>query len=105
TNGPELFDDTYVRYLTKVLRDTFPFSEVAIKVLLRAKGGSRRDDEVEEELPLAADIDEDMPPIVRKPAKASPANEPAAPRSRPAEPPTTPKLRTKKKPGAETWDF
>ena len=38
TNGPELFDDTYVRYLTKALRDTFPFSEVAIKVVLRAKG-------------------------------------------------------------------
>ena len=48
TNGPELFDDTYVRYLVKVLRDSFPFSEVAIKVVLRAKGegggGSRRDD-------------------------------------------------------------
>jgi GTP-binding protein len=96
-----------VRYLTKVLRDTFPFSEVAIKVLLRAKGegGSRRDDEAEEELPLAADIDEDMPPIVRKPGKVSPANEPEEPDSRPAEPPPTPKLRPKKKPGAETWDF
>src|SRR4029078_2860034 len=38
TNGPELFDKTYVRYLTKVLRDSFPCSEVAIKLVLRAKG-------------------------------------------------------------------
>jgi len=38
TNGPDLFDDTYIRYLTKTLRDNFPFGEVAIKVVLRAKG-------------------------------------------------------------------
>ncbi len=38
TNGPELFEEPYLRYLTKVLRDNFPFSEVAIKLILRAKG-------------------------------------------------------------------
>ena len=37
TNGPDLFDDTYIRYLTKVIRDNFPFNEVAIKLVLRAK--------------------------------------------------------------------
>lgn len=41
TNGPELFDPTYVRYLTKVLRDHLPFRDVAIKLYLRNK---RRDD-------------------------------------------------------------
>jgi GTPase len=38
TNGPELFDDTYLRYLIKMLRESFPFPEVAIKLVLRAKG-------------------------------------------------------------------
>jgi GTP-binding protein len=56
TNGPELFDDTYVRYLTKVLRDNFPFPEVAIKVVLRDKGegrgrGAEDSEEVEEAPP------------------------------------------------------
>lgn len=38
TNDPELFDSTYQRYLTKTLRDAFPFSEVAIKLILRSRG-------------------------------------------------------------------
>jgi len=37
TNGPELFDPPYIRYLTKTLRDHFPFSEVALKILVRSK--------------------------------------------------------------------
>jgi GTP-binding protein len=41
TNGPELFDNTYQRYLLKTFRDQLPFSEVAIKLYLRAK---RRED-------------------------------------------------------------
>jgi GTP-binding protein len=98
TNGPELFDDTYVRYLTKVLRDTFPFSEVAIKVVLRAKGeGGRR--MAEEEEPLAASPleVEDEAPILRTP-KSRP--QPALPE------PTEPDQRPRKKPrGSETWDF
>lgn len=97
TNGPELFDDTYVRYLTKVLRDTFPFSEVAIKVVLRAKGegGGRRPDEE----PLAATEDEnDDTPIVRAPKPR--------PQPRPPENSEEPDQRPRKKPrGSETWDF
>ena len=37
TNGPELFDNTYQRYLLKTLRDHFRFPDVAIKLYLRAK--------------------------------------------------------------------
>src|SRR5262249_40564147 len=37
TNGPELFDNTYQRYLVKYFRDHLPFKEVPIKVHLRAK--------------------------------------------------------------------
>jgi GTP-binding protein len=95
TNGPELFDDTYVRYLTKTLRDAFPFSEVAIKVVLRAKGegrGRSPEEPVEE-----SDADEEVP-IVRWPKRApKPEPEPVA---------EEPEPRPRKKPrGSETWDF
>jgi GTP-binding protein len=41
TNGPELFDKTYQRYLLKTLRDHFRFPDVPIKLYLRAR--SERD--------------------------------------------------------------
>jgi len=54
-NDPELFDETYVRYLTKALRDNGPFEEVPIKVILKARSqtstkgkGGREDEEVGE---------------------------------------------------------
>jgi GTP-binding protein len=37
TNGPELFDNTYQRYLLKTFRDHLPFAEVPIKLYLRRK--------------------------------------------------------------------
>ncbi len=37
TNGPELFDNTYQRYLLKTFRDRFPFHDVPIKLYLRRK--------------------------------------------------------------------
>jgi GTPase len=37
TNGPELFDSTYQRYLLKVFRDHLPFGEVPIKLYLRRR--------------------------------------------------------------------
>ena len=102
TNGPELFDDTYVRYLTKSLRDTFPYSEVAIKLVLRARneGGGWRQDETTEEMEALPKADEDMPPIVRKRGRIQENDEPID--SEP-EPPRLKKR--KKKPGADTWDF
>ena len=44
TNGPELFDPTYQRYLIKTLRDHFRFPDVPIKLYLRAKTQSTPDD-------------------------------------------------------------
>ncbi len=41
TNGPELFDNTYQRYLLKTFRDQLPFAEVPIKLYLRHR---RRED-------------------------------------------------------------
>jgi GTP-binding protein len=37
TNGPQLFDPPYQRYLLGVLRDQLPFREVPIKLYFRAK--------------------------------------------------------------------
>jgi GTP-binding protein len=47
TNGPDLFDNTYQRYLIKFFRDQLPFTEVPIKLHLRHK---RRDEQPPEEL-------------------------------------------------------
>jgi GTP-binding protein len=38
TNGPELFDQPYIRYLARVLRDAFKFGEVPLKIMLKTKG-------------------------------------------------------------------
>jgi GTP-binding protein len=48
TNGPQLFDDTYARYLIKTFRDNLPFRDVPIKLYIRHKrhGGSAAPDEV-----------------------------------------------------------
>jgi GTP-binding protein len=47
TNGPELFDNTYQRYLLKTFRDQLPFNDLPIKLYLRQRG--RDDKEPEEE--------------------------------------------------------
>jgi GTP-binding protein len=42
TNGPELFDNTYQRYLLKTFRDRLPFHDVPIKLYLRHKRREER---------------------------------------------------------------
>jgi GTP-binding protein len=60
TNSPELFDNTYLRYLLRTFRDQLPFREVTIKLELRARahGDGASVDEVEE-----------TPPAAKKPKK------------------------------------
>lgn len=109
TNGPDLFDHTYVRYLTKYLRDAFPFSEVAIKLVLRAKGEAARRmaDDSTDVIPAlqTGDSGDDMP-VVRnlhdKPKKPRPAEPPEVDEQTP---PPPPKPARKKPKGSETWDF
>jgi GTPase len=48
TNGPELFDNTYQRYLLKTFRDHLNFAEVPIKMYLRRKRSSERPPDVAE---------------------------------------------------------
>ena len=49
TNGPELFDNTYQRYIIKTFRDHLPFKDVPIKLHLRHK--HREDRPPVEEVP------------------------------------------------------
>jgi len=109
TNGAELFDDTYIRYLTKVMRDSFRFSEVAIKVVLRSKGegGSRiPDEELAESMSETHSGEDEAPPIVRVKRKRKTLKPEATDEdSTPVEEPKQPKPRPKKKPTSETWDF
>jgi GTPase len=58
TNGPELLDATYQRYLLKAFRKHLPFKEVPIKLHLRAK---RKDDPSESSEPPAVAAKADIP--------------------------------------------
>ncbi len=66
TNGPELFSNTYQRYLIKTFRDQLPFNDIPIKMYLRAK----QREEVGEE---AESIETEAPKATpRKPRRAEP---------------------------------
>jgi GTP-binding protein len=43
TNGPELFDNTYRRYLETVFHDHLPFHDIPIKLYVRHKGRESRE--------------------------------------------------------------
>ncbi|MDB5307432.1 MAG: der [Gemmataceae bacterium] len=108
TNGPELFDATYVRYLTKVLRDSFSFSEVAVKLVLRAKGegaGKVTPDLSDEDLVVESMDGTDEMPVVRKQPE-KPAKKLAKVELAESEvPPPAPRPRKKKQPEPGTWDL
>lgn len=122
SNAPELFDDPYLRYLSKAIRDGFQFGEVPIKLLLKTKGETSAraevmqmavpdeedlhetklsEDELSEELEAIPVEDEeaDAPPPP-KPRKAAPKPKAATP---PAASPEPVKRKKKKKP-PETWN-
>ena len=107
TNGPELFEETYLRYLTKVLRDTFPFSEVAIKLALRAKGEGVGKGPTDELLVEAVDVTDagDEMPVVRKPSTKTKRSKSPKAELVPESPPPAAKPRKKKTKDSQTWDF
>jgi GTP-binding protein len=72
TNGPELFDNTYQRYLLKAIRDHLNFGDVPVQLYLRAK---RREDR--------APVEEVEPPPARPAPKVSTQRRPQV---KPAEP-------------------
>jgi len=107
TNGPELFEDTYIRYLTKVLRDSFPFTEVAVKLVLRAKGegGGKAAADLSSEEALAQSADPTEPVPVGRTRPDRPAKKPKAGKAEPVPEAAPPKPRRKKPAGSETWDL
>ena len=74
TNGPELFDNVYRRYLLKHFRDQLPFSEVPIKLDFRArndvKGNRDSDDDQNRKNKVTKDLQPKMLPAP-KPRKPS----------------------------------
>ncbi|MBI1913861.1 MAG: ribosome biogenesis GTPase Der [Planctomycetes bacterium] len=67
TNGPDLFDKTYQRYLLKTFRDQLPFREIPIKLHLRhRRRGEQAPPGPEEQAALAAQ--EQAPPPPPEPA-------------------------------------
>jgi GTP-binding protein len=71
TNGPELFDNTYQRYLIKTFRDRLPFGDVPIKLYLRHKRQTDQPPAEEAETIQAAPapLKADKPPRKRKKGK------------------------------------
>jgi GTPase len=63
SNGPELFDDVYRRYLLKHFRDQLPYADVPIKLEFRSRHGGKGERDPEDE------------PIEAKP-EAKPATKP-----------------------------
>lgn len=53
TNGPELIDNTYQRYLIKTIRDQLHFNDVPIKLYLRRRTREEQSSPVESETPAA----------------------------------------------------
>jgi len=122
TNAPDLFDDTYVRYLTKTVRDGFGYSEVPVKLLLKTKGETSaraeatqmpdEEDWDETKVPEDGDgellepreiLDEDDATNLGEEEEAvtpPPKPKPAAPKPKSAAPP---RPKRKKKP-PETWN-
>ncbi len=72
TNGPELFDSVYRRYLVKVFREQLPFAEVPIKLDFRARQGKKDERDPADE-PLGTGTPDPAKP------KARPAPKPRQP--------------------------
>ncbi|MHB1423919.1 MAG: ribosome biogenesis GTPase Der [Gemmataceae bacterium] len=53
TNGPELIDNTYQRYLIKTIRDRLNFNDVPIRLVLRRRQREEQTDVDENEAPTA----------------------------------------------------
>lgn len=111
TNGPELFEGPYLRYLLKVLRDNFRFREVAIKLILRAKGEHagppRRAGEASADtLEVPALAGEPPADDLEAVAVPDPEAERPTPEVKPARAkPAADRPRKKKRPNPDTWNL
>lgn len=79
TNGPDLFDETYLRYLLKTFRDELPFKEVPIKLILRGRHGTPTEGG-DEEVPVEVEAFEMSEDQLEKPPEKKPGHKKKAPR-------------------------
>ena len=93
SNGPELFTETYMRYLLKQFREQLPFSEIPIKIEFRRRQGDQRDNS-----PDDTAIEEVALP--KRPLKAAAPATPATPKVKPM-----PIKKKKSSKASELWDF
>ncbi len=93
TNGPDLFDPTYLRYLLKTFRDRLPFHDVPIKLYLRDKNR-------EDRTPAAV---EGVEPAPRAQGRKRPAVKASGPKSRTQGAGAGPK-RDRKQNDSELWN-
>jgi GTP-binding protein len=117
TNDPELFDDTYTRFLTKAIRDASPFAEVPIKLVLRTKGEPGGPEPKEDtdlipalasEMPVEGETPVGLPPelVATKEAPALPDGPPGVDLTQLKKPKREGKVkRKKKKKGPGVWDL
>ena len=92
TNGPELLDNTYLRYLLKTFRDQLPFIDVPISLYVRQR--TREEGETLEE----GDATHEFPKTRKRPA-ATTTERPRKPRKTKAE---APRKRTRPAKAKET---
>ena len=88
TNGPDLFDKTFQRYLIKTFRDQLPFGDVPIKLHLRKR--------TREDGPAVDETDE-------TPIEAMEEEKAKRPRRKAAPAATRKKPKKKSKGGSELW--
>jgi GTP-binding protein len=62
TNGPELFDNTYQRYLLNIFREQLPFREVPVKMYLRKRLQSEQTGEPEDREAPQSRVKKSRPP-------------------------------------------
>jgi GTPase len=126
TNAPDLFDNTYIKYLTKRVRDSFAFGEVPVRFILKTKGeasaySDRKEfiaaeraallaSEQTEEIPALADeppVDE-LDAVTVEDEGDFDFNSPEQPAEKPPKSPpafqSEPLRKKKKKPKSDTWD-
>jgi GTP-binding protein len=76
TNGPDLFDEPYRRYLLKCLREQLPFAEVPIRLQLRLRGSGQPRSGQAEEAPAAETPQPERVKPVRKAKPRRPKTKP-----------------------------
>lgn len=108
-NDPDLFDDTYIRYLTKELRANSPFADLAIKIILKPRGEGGRGSSVKDEPDHEELLDEIIENEIAQSPKAVKQKKVNIKKPKETKPVVAPKAaapakKKKKKKSPDVWD-